>query len=222
MKKIIALALVLSCIFVLASCGGSNEVDDVAAMYLNSKPTGVVVNTTQSFADHELKGEYRLLTGFYNGKEAAVYTETYQKMLSVEEGATDKIVESIETFTNKYEYLEGSGVRTNGGVWDIEAESFAPDKGAIALNLASKYVAQYTYDNHKLACVVLAKNTAAVLGLDENLEADVIIEVVDDGACVNSVIITYTIPEDEKSGVAETLVIISATYTYDLEQVVIG
>lgn len=220
MKKIIAFALVLACLFVLVSCGG-NEVDDVAAMYENSNPTKIVITTSQKFSSHELKGEYTLITGYSNGKNAALYVEVYDRMRNVEEGATDVIVDVIETVSNKYEYLEDKGVRTNGGSWVADQESFVQNVGAIALNLSSKLVNKHKYEDNKLSCVVPAKNTAEVLGLEANLSVDATLEILDDGASVNLVSITYTIPANEASGVEETVVTINAVYTYNLEQITI-
>lgn len=219
MKKIIAILLALSCVFALASCGG-NDVDAVGEMFKNSKPTKTVITTSQAFGNTVLSGNYVMQTGLVDGKAATVYTATYQELLSVEEGGASNLVQGdIVTRTETREYLEGKGVRENGGSWNKSGENFALETGPVSLNLSSEYIKTFTYENHLLRCAVAAANTAEVLGLAEDLSTDVSIEIVDDGASVTSVVISYAIPADAASGVDETTVSIKAEYYYDLQKI---
>lgn len=221
MKKIIAILLALTCVVALASCG-TNDVDRVGAMFEASKPTKTVITTTQSFGETILTGEYVLTTGYVDGKIATVYTAEYQELLSVEEGgASDVIQGDVITRTEKKEYLEGKGVRENGGAWDKNGENFALETGPVSLNLSSEYIKTFTYENNLLRCAVAAANTAEVLGLAEDLASDVSIEVKDDGASVTVVTISYVIAADADTGVEETNVSIKAEYHYDLEKITI-
>ena len=226
MKKIIALIIAVSCILVLASCGGGeNEVDIVGAMFENSKPTKTVIGTTQTFGETTLEGNYTLLTGLVDGANAAVYEATYEEMLSVEDGATEIIQGNIAERYQLLEYLAGYGVRESDGVtvgeWDSTAENFAANAGPMEIKLSSGYVKTFVYENNKLRCIVPAANTAEVLGLEQDLAVDATIEVTDDGASITSVIINYTLPADEESEVPETEIEIKAFYYYDLQEIVI-
>ena len=219
MKKIIAILLALSCVFALASCGG-NDVDAVGEMFKNSKPTKTVITTSQAFGNTVLSGNYVMQTGLIDGKAATVYTATYQELLSVEEGGASNLVQGdIVTRTETREYLEGKGVRENGGSWNKSGENFALETGPVSLNLSSEYIKTFTYESHLLRCAVAAANTAEVLGLAEDLSTDVSIEIVDDGASVTSVVISYAIPADAASSVDETTVSIKAEYYYDLQKI---
>ena len=222
MKKIIAILLALSVVFALASCGGA-DVDTVGAMFKASQPTKSVITTTQSFGDTVLAGEYVMVQGLVDGKAATVYTATYQEMLSVEEGgASDIVLGDIITRTETREYLEGKGVRVNGGAWDASGENFVLETGPMSLNLSSEYIKTYTYENGLLRCVVAAKNTAEVLGLEEDLLADASIEVTDDGASITSVVVSYSLAADAESQTPETNITIETKYYYDLQNVTIN
>lgn len=223
MKKIVALLVILAtCLFAVTACGGANEVDTVGAMFEASKPTRTQITYTQTFGETVLEGVYELVRGTVNGKEAGIYTAEYDELTSVEEGgATEVVLPDIVTRTEKLEYLEGKGVRENGGKWDAQAENFISEVGPMSLKLNSDLVKNFTYEGHTLRCAVAAKNTAEVLGLEENLDVDVTITVVDDGASVTDINISYTIPADAEAQVPETTVTIVAKYTYDLEKIVI-
>ena len=221
MKKIVALLVILAtCLFAVTACGGANEVDTVGAMFEASKPTKTYITYTQTFGDTTLEGVYELRRGTVNGKEACVYTAEYEELVSVEEGgATEVVLPDVVTRTEKLEYLEGKGVRENGGSWDSKAENFASEAGPMSLKLNSDLISNYTYEGNTLRCAVAAKNTAEVLGLEENLSVDATITIIDDGASITDIIISYTIPEDTEAQVPETTISIVAKYTYDLEKI---
>lgn len=219
MKKIIAILLALSCVVALASCG-ANDVDTVGAMFEASKPTKTVITTTQSFGSTILSGEYVMQTGLVNGKAATVYSAKYDELLSVDEGgASDLIQGDVVVREETREYLEGKGVRVDGGAWDASGENFALESGPVSLNLSSEYIKTFEYKNNLLRCVVAAKNTAEVLGLEEDLTADASIEITDDGASVTSVVISYTLAADAESQLPATDIIIRADYYYDLQKI---
>ena len=223
MKKITALILVtVFCLFAVTACGGSDEVDAVGAMFKASKPTKIVTTTTQTFGDTVLEGEYVLRTGLVDGLAASVYLAAYEELVSVEEGgATDVVVDSIVLREEMLEYREGRGVRKAGGSWKKNEENFASEVGPMSLEISGDYIKSYTYEDHRLECAVAAKNTAEVLGLEEDLAVDVSLTLVDDGASITDIVISYTIPADTAAQVPETTVTITAKYTYDLEKIVI-
>lgn len=222
MKKIIAILITVSCLVALFSCGGTNEVDMVGDMFKASKPTKTLVATTQQFGETTLEAQYTLVTGLIDGVSASVYEAIYDELISVEDGATEIVQDSIVERYELLEYLDGYGVRkTEGdkvGKWEA-AENFASETGPMSLNLLSDYVKEFKYEDKKLVCVVEAKNTAEVLGVEEDLPVGVTIEVTDDGASITQIIITYTLPEDTASEVPETKVTIKAFYFYDLQKI---
>ena len=222
MKKIIALLISVSCLLALVSCG-SSDIDTVRSRYLSSKPTkSLVVTTMRIGEDTVLEGEYCLICGSVGGAEASVYEATYEELLYVEDGATQQIVPSIKETTELREYLDGYGVRVNGGKWDAEGENFASDVGSVSLNLKKDYISNYTYKNGKFECVVEAKNTAEVLGIEADLAVNASLEIIDDGASVNSIIIKYTLPADAASERPATEVTIKTAYFYDVQKIVIN
>ena len=220
MKKIIAVLLVVcSCLSVLVSCG-SNDVDTVGAMFRNSQPTKVVATTTQTFAGRKLESKYTLTVGYVDGKNAAIYEGYEDVMRDIESGSGVDIVQPIERVPTKLWYYENKGVcdaTKTPQKWDKNAESFVPEKGAVALNLSSKYIKTYTYEGDTLTCTVPAAKSEEVFG--EALSADAELIIVNDGAVITYVKISYTIPEDSSKSLPEQTVVIEVNYTYDLETI---
>ena len=221
MKKIIAVLLTLSvAVFALAACGGKNDVDTVGDMFKLSVPTKAVVSIAQTSGDVLLETQKTLTTGFVGGKNAAVLISETDRLISVEEaGAGDTVVGSIVTDTEVMEYLEGKGVRVDGGKWDSKAESFVSPEGPMSLNLSSELIKNFEYKDNLLRCIVAAENTAEVFGYAEDLPVSVYMEITDDGAVITSVIISYTLPEDADAQVAETDVTIKCFYFYDIQNI---
>lgn len=229
MKKIIVLILALSFVFALASCGGKNEVDRVGEMFLASTPSKTVTATSQTAGDVTLDAQYTLAVGVVGGKNAAVLITEVDEMMSVEDaGSSDVILGSIVTKTEKREYLEGKGVRVDGGAWDAAAENFASAEGPMSLNLTSDLIKdfEYTVDEEKgenlMRLVVRQENTAEVFGLEEDLAVDVSVEITDDGAVITSVIIGYVLPADAEAQVGETEITIKSFYFYDIQVIEIN
>ena len=224
MKKIIGLILALSFVFALASCGGNNAVDNVGEMFIKSVPTKTVTSIAQVTGDVSLEAQYTLTTGLVNGKTASVLISEVDEMMSVgEAGSSDVIVGSIVTKTEKREYLEGKGVRVDGGTWNKKEENFADAAGPTSLNLSSDLIKdfEYTVNEEKgentLRIVVRKDNTAEVFGLEEDLAVDVSCEITDDGAVITSVIIGYVLPADTEAQVEETEITIKCFYFYDIQ-----
>ena len=224
MKKIIVLILALSFVFALASCDGNNAVDNVGEMFIKSVPTKTVTSIAQVTGDVSLEAQYTLTTGLVNGKTASVLISEVDEMMSVgEAGSSDVIVGSIVTKTEKREYLEGKGVRVDGGTWNKKEENFADAAGPTSLNLSSDLIKdfEYTVNEEKgentLRIVVRKDNTAEVFGLEEDLAVDVSCEITDDGAVITSVIIGYVLPADTEAQVEETEITIKCFYFYDIQ-----
>ena len=232
MKKLLTLLLIIACMLSLAACGKNNEpdtpapdagqtVDDavitkIVSMFPASQPTRTVVGTKQTAGDTVLEGVYTLIVGTSNGKSAATYYKEQDKLISVEDsGKLDYVTGTVIKETVNKEYLEGYGVRVDGGEWNSSEPSFVTTSGIIALNLKSELISKAQYDEatKTLVCTIAADKTAEVLG--EAISAEVTVTIVHDGARINSIVITYTIPA---SGQNEAMSLeIKAFYSYDLE-----
>lgn len=228
MKKIIALALVL--VFSLAaviSCSGggssgdSTDVEKIAAYYAASLPTKSVTTTTYEFSNKKLTDTATLVTGRIDGEyDAAVLTETTERIRDIDSGSGDQVLGVIESKTTVTEYLEGSGVRVNGGAWNISGTSFAPTAESIAMNITKDNVKDLKLDGKTYTFTVTKANTEAVLGYA--VDAPVYVSLTHDGASIVGVTISYTLPADAATGAIETDVTIKIVYTYDIERVSIG
>ena len=243
MKKIIALILALCIIatgvvlcfvfdvFSFLDKGGE-EVDGVEIfknLYAVSEPTKVVVSQTTLLGNVALKGSSTLATGALNdGSTATVYTYNYEVLQSVQAGAGSVITPIMgEPLKGSREYVEGKGVRYDGGGWDETGTNFAPKAGSIAINLdASKLKnCAYTSDGElqTLSFTVEAKNVASVFGSDAaDIASDVNVVITANVAVVTGITISYSeelIPEDEDLVYPEANVTISTVYTYGIEEI---
>ena len=237
MKKIIALILSLCCVFALFSCDKDGDetsaVDGVAEfvkMYSTSEPTKAVTSHTTKIGNVSLSGKSTLTAGtLSDGKRATVLVEERENLLSVQLGAGASIIPITgEPIKTSREFVEGRGVRENGGGWDSEMGDFAPKAGSIALKLDTQLLKDVSYidggSSSTLSFKVEAANTSAVLGEGYTLQSDASVVITSNKAVITSVIITYAeeIPlEDEDSEFIypEAEVTISTVYTYSIETV---
>ena len=164
-------------------------------------------------------GYAKRLMGKIDGKAAATYDYNYERLISVEESGSLDYVTKPEVVETVYkEYLEGYGVRVDGGAWDASAKSFAPAGSPFSLTVNADLIAESSYDEatKTLTCKVAKDKTSEVLGQAEDLPVDITLTIVDDGASINAVFITYTIPAAGKDTDAIE-VTIKTFYTYRLE-----
>ncbi len=229
MKKIIAFVLLAAlCLTALCSCR-SKDVDEIVEMYANSNPSKIVSTTVQTLGPVTLNGTYTLTVGTVGGVNAAVYDENYQQIRSIEDGgATDVIYGNVETIHNLVQFIEGKGTRyvhpETGNIiqdWNAEGSSIIPEKGAIAMNLNKKYMEDFESDGNTSSFTVPAKHTASVFGSSAEINSDVYVEIVNNGAEIISVHIEYTVPADEANHVPEIVSVVDIVYTYDIEPITI-
>ena len=216
MKKIIAIILALAALFTLCACGEEEgpTLADVAAMYESSAPTKIVTNTVEVIGTStKLNTNEVLVTGKIDGKLATVYTCSKDQLAEINSGAEIKSV--IETIETSKEYYDGL-VRENGGRWSQDY-NFAPAAGDIAINLAAENLTNVVFNGNTVTFTVAADKTAAVFGEDKAVEADVSVEIINDGAYITGINLTYTIVSDDDY--PEVVVTISTVYTYDLEEI---
>ncbi len=233
MKKIIALILALCCVFAIVSCDGGEEqtsgVAEFERLYSVSEPTKVVTNQTTTVGSVSLKGGSILVTGALNdGSAATVYTESYETLRSVQSGAGDVITPIVgEPITASREYVEGKGVRYDGGAWDEAGLNFAPKAGSIAINLDETKLKDCVYsengDVKTLTFTVEAKNAASVFGeWASEITSDVNVVITASVAVVTGITVSYTediIFDDEDIECPAANITISTVYTYGIEEI---
>lgn len=194
----------------------SSEISFVANCYANSLPTKIVGNTVEQFGEKSLKGYYELIIDSIDGVEIAKFYQKYDRVKSLEDGATAEIVGMYETVEQTLEYVQGQGVRYDGkGNW-VDEPSFVPEKGGVSFNLDPSKITKASFKDGTLTCTVPAANTEDVLGID--IAADVNVTIVTDGEVVLSVTMLYSL-QSETSATAS--VSIEIEYSYDNQQLVI-
>ena len=245
MKKIVALILSLVFVLSLASCGDdpctehvdadSNGICDVceatveptaqafntdaiAQMYADSLPTKVVTTTKQVIGDNELNSRSVLTTGKVNGKLTAVYEYVGEELNEVSD--SDTVPPLIKEVRESKIYHDGK-ISENGGAWK-KGFNFAPLKGDIAINLDEENLIDLAYDEatSTLTFKVSAENVALVFGEEVEIESEISVSIVNDGAVITGISLTYTIEGTKEY--PETVVTVDTVYTYDLEEITLA
>lgn len=245
MKKIIALILSIVCVFTLVACGDepcTEHVDantdgkcdvceatvdipeeettvgpkEVAEMYAESLPTKVVTTTKQVIGENiVLNGKETLVTGKVNGKLTTVYEYERDELNEVPD--SDIVPPLIKTVSGSKVYHDGK-VSIDGGSW-VKGYNFAPLKGDIAINLDEANLTNVSYDKETstLSFTVAADKVALVFGENVVIESDVTVSIVNDGAVVTGISLSYVIAGTKEY--PEKTVTIDTVYTYDLEEI---
>ncbi|MBQ7390728.1 MAG: hypothetical protein IJW02_06455 [Clostridia bacterium] len=212
MKKIIALALVLCCVFSLASCKDKNKDDnknkvDVSA-YISEMQTAldssapdvadVTVKLSASLGD--LNGSYNV-TYLEDGAALVVYS--YERFNSFEDGAMADDIKSTYTGTT---LIGPDGSSVSAGSDTVVAEVL----GTIHFdyNLDKSKLQSVTASSGVLSAKIAAADTEAILGVALDSDADIVITAGSLG--VNTISISY----NSASGPVE----IVAVYTYIVEE----
>lgn len=192
-------------------------VQKIAGMYKASNPTKSFVTTRQDFGDFWLGGESTLVVGTYNGRTAAVLTYVYQELADL--GSFNSTVK--RSVQGSKEYIAGYGVRedaiNNSYAYFQSGDNFAPNAGAIALNLQADLLTNVSYENHVFKATVPTKNLKAVFGEDTTIKTQTEITIVDAGNLIASVTLVYKIPSI--TAAPDVTVTVNATYTYNVETI---
>lgn len=211
MKKIIALALVLCCVFSLASCKDKNKDDnnnkvDVSA-YISEIQTAldssapdvadITVKLSASLGD--LNGSYNVTYSEYG---AALVVYSYERFNSFEDGAIEDDIKSTYTGTTV--------IGPDGSVSDGSGIVVTEVLGAIHFdyNLDESKLQSVTASAGTLGAKIAAADTEAILGVALDSDADIVITAGSLG--VNTISISY----NSASGPVE----IVAVYTYIVEE----
>ncbi len=231
MKKIIAIILALTCVFAMFSCKEKNTIEnalkEVEKMYVSSAPTKIVTKTSNVVGNTTYDGEYVLTTGKIGDKLATTYTYWYEELRPISDGSSSQVIGPKVKIEGSKEYLEEYGLRVNGGEWDASGFNFAPAAGDIAITLDVKYLVEPKYENNTLTFSVKPQYAEEVLGVvigyeldEEAITENISVVIKDAGSLISSVDITYTVDGGEEY--PDTVVKVSAVYTYDLEKISIS
>lgn len=217
MKKILLTLVALSILFTFVSCGEPEElepIDKFKSIYELSEPTMVVTEVVEIHGVHTLNASYTFVRGQVDGMDATQYIATYDKLETVEDGISDVVTGPITTVHETKEYVEGKGIRENGGSWK-KGEDFAPNAGAFILNVSEELLPDYSYYENVFAATIDRDNTEAVLGVD--IDADVELEITTNGVVITAVSISYEIEEDDDY--PAITVTINTVYSYDVQAI---
>ncbi len=248
MKRIFAILLVLAlCIPVMFSCGQdkvtNTTLDEYAEMYKNSKPTKVVTVTSQSFyyltdsGNEEeldtLTSTYSIINGTIDGDKVSKYTSDVESFRTVEDGGKDELRRAVTVIEHTIiEAIEGVGSRTTSSVddekatvgsWNEEGTVIEIEKGAMAINLDESLISDIKEEEKQISFTVLNKNIAGIFGADVAAETDgdAYVVITTDGAVITSITVRYSVPANEELNVSRSEMVITISYSYDLEIITI-
>lgn len=205
MKKtlglILAVVLMLGCVFALASCKGEEE-PAIYALAAESSPTKIVTLVDYVEADGlHLTGDYIMeIEG-----NSSIFTFNYQRVRTVEDGAADESHDRIKTVEGVVYFKDGK-FSSDGDTWEAEA----PSASTIKFDLKAEYLTNVTINESGtlLTAEMTPDNAVKVLGTDLSAAGNVSIHVETNGVSLSRVIITCT----TKSGATVT---VNTTYTYN-------
>ncbi len=239
MKKLIAILLVLACMFALAACGGgtsntpgtsltppaANETQDIldalSDLIRTSVPTQSKVNTVTGTADINLKSETVITMGELSGKEAALYVHEEEVLNDL--GATEAKSLVVETM----EFVDGMGLRVNaasGGVWEPDGASFVRRITPYRMELDATLIKSLLVneDRTEFSFVIPLDNASDVLtGIDSktttSMLSDISVTIKTDGSAVTYMELNYS--TKNVSHFENPTVKVVAEYSYDLQSI---
>ena len=157
MKKIIALLIAITCVFVMVSCGGGETVDLTAFKdaVAATAPATVEIETA-------LETELGTLTGSFNVTYAddgsAVIEYAYEQFNEL--GESNNVTETTKTVSGTVT-VDKDGAYSDGGAL-VGSVSAA---GGFTINLDSSKMKECEVNGNVLTATVEAANTEAVLGV---------------------------------------------------------
>lgn len=229
MKKIIAIILAAACIFAFASCDKSGDektladaIEAFTEMYAISEPTKITTNHTTQMGNITLLGEETLVTGTIDGKVATVYQYWYEELTGIDEGGGEIIYDVKTVVSGSKEYLDGEGLRVDGGSWKKNGLNFAPTKGDIAITITEALIKDASFTDTTLSFTVSEENVEAVFGEGTEIEGEVKVSITSDGAVITGILVQYVVVgemNDDDITYPDLVITISTSYSYDLEAV---
>ena len=237
MKKLIAILLVLACMLVMGACSlpvnppantpttnppAASETQDILDalddLIRTSAPTQSKVVTLTGSKYINLKSELTITMGELSGKEAALYVHEYESLNDV--GDTAAITRARET----KEYVEGMGLRVDGGFWETEQPSFVRRLMPYRMSLEAKYIKSLSVnaDKTEFSFIIPMDNASDVLtNFDAktiaSINSDISVNIKTDGSAVTFIGIVYN--TKNVSGLESPKVEVKAEYSYDLQSI---
>ena len=238
MKKLIAILLVIACMLVMASCdmgGGEQPVDNTETQKVldtlseqikKSAPSKSVVETVVGNALISLSSTETVVKGEVSGLDASLWERQYEALNDL--GADSAVKKLV---TEREEYVEGMGIRTNGGVWEDfpnPIRQIRPYRINLDAALIQGFSAGETDEGSpSYEFVVPNKNIAAVLtGMDADalasITSDVSVVIETDGVNVTRISLTYDMKSVALNGdnkLEDCKATLDAVYSYDLQSI---
>ena len=238
MKKLIAILLVIACMLVMASCdmgGGEQPVDNTETQKVldtlseqikKSAPSKSVVDTVVGNELISLSSTETVVKGEVSGLDASLWERQYEALNDL--GADSAVKKLV---TEREEYVEGMGIRTNGGVWEDfpnPIRQIRPYRINLDAALIQGFSAGETDEGSpSYEFVVPNKNIAAVLtGMDADalasITSDVSVVIETDGVNVTRISLTYDMKSVALNGdnkLEDCKATLDAVYSYDLQSI---
>ena len=193
----------------------------VSKMFAVGEPQKSTSTTVQDSGDTVLTSNFVLTVGYVDGKPAAILETNEMRMRTVEDSGDSKVVlDPVEEIVEIKEYIEGVGVRTNGGRWRA-GESFIPERGIISMNLDIELINEVEFEDNVLIFTIDAENAADVFEVEGVVEGDVSVTITTDGVRVTAISIEYTVAADEDVFLDETDISIDVVYDYSYQDITI-
>lgn len=235
MKKLIAILLVLASMLALGSCGATNQnepsltppatnleaqeiLDTLAELIRTSTPTQSKVSTLTGTENINLKSDLTITMGELSGKEAALYVHEYESFNEL--GAQEAKTLTVET----KEYVEGMGLRIDGGMWEREQSSFVRRITPYRMALDAETVQSLRTNEEKteFSFVVPMDNASDVFTNFDGktlatIASDISVRVETDGTAVTMISIEYGMKS--VANMENPTVKITALYSYDLQSI---
>lgn len=235
MKKLIAILLALVCMLSVCACsappaGGNGDLtppadaelqevlDALSELIRTSTPTQSKVATLTGNADINLKSDLTITMGELSGKTAALYVHEYETLNDV--GATEAKTKVVET----KEYVDGMGLRIDGGLWEVDQPSFVRRLTPYRMNLDGTLIksVRTSDDGMIIAFTVPMDNASDVFTSFDaktiaSMTSDISVRIETDGSAVTCMEIVY----DTKgvTNMTNPKVEIKAQYSYDLQSI---
>lgn len=240
MKKLIAILLVIACMLVMASCdmgGGEQPVDNTETQKVldtlseqikKSAPSKSVVDTVVGNELISLSSTETVVKGEVSGLDASLWERQYEALNDL--GADSAVKKLV---TEREEYVEGMGIRTNGGVWEDfpnPIRQIRPYRINLDAALIQGFSAGETDEGSpSYEFVVPNKNIAAVLtGMDADalasITSDVSVVIETDGVNVTRISLTYDMKSVALNGdnkLEDCKATLDAVYSYGLQSITI-
>lgn len=184
MKKIIAFALAIICIFAVVSCSGGDkykeQLDAFAAALDNTKPTGAkVVTNFHSGLLGDLDGEFNIT---YKDDGSSEIAYSYEEFAELTENPTSEEVKKTHTGTVT---VDKNGKYTDGDSLNGTAAAAT----GLKINLGGKLTVKNA-SNTAITILVKAENTKDVIGTA--LENDVTLVLTKANDMIATVALSYT------------------------------